>query len=194
MSKIVEFVDKDRNVSMKYYGICELDRSTKKDINHVKKKLKDLMKEDPYFLDSYSDYYQILLHENDHIEARRLINSAYSKAMELILDKNKEWPDRLEWGWLENRHIIRAILNKAIDEWSSNNNEVALNLFRKLLITNPRDNAGVRFYILAILMNMSFDDYEKKFNKGGYYDDSSWKWFDKNYKKFKDEFPEDEEE
>jgi len=56
------------------------------------------------------------------------------------------------------------------------------------LQTNPGDDVGARHLILAIKMNMSFDDFEKRFNKGGYYDSEMMEWFDKNYKKFPDEF------
>ncbi len=49
-------------------------------------------------------------------------------------------------------------------------------------------NIGARDYILAIRMNMSFGQFEKRFNKDGYYDSELIKWFDKNHKKFPDEF------
>ncbi len=188
MSKEREFVDKDRPVCMKYYDICEYDDSIPEGRKFVTKKLKALIKKDPYFLDSYSHLYQILLAEGKAESAIELIENAYQNALKLILDKSGNWPDRLEWGWLENRHIIRAILNKGTDEWMLNNCESALDIFRKLFKANPNDNAGVRFYILAIRMGMSFEEYENKFNKGGYYDDSSWKWFEKNQKKFSEEF------
>tara|TARA_B100000508_G_scaffold140288_1_gene140822 strand:+ start:1751 stop:2320 length:570 start_codon:yes stop_codon:yes gene_type:complete len=183
-----EFVDENRDIAIKYYDLCDIDRSTKKGLDFVKSELKNLIKEDPYFLDSYSDYYQVLIDQGDLVEARKVINTGYKNAMYLILDSSGNWPDSLEWGWIENRHIIRLLINKSIDEWSSNNEDIALELFRKLLKTNPRDNGGVRFYMLAILMGLSFDDYEEQFNKGGYYDDSSWNWFNKNYKKFASEF------
>lgn len=69
--------------------------------------------------------------------------------------------DILEWGWLENRHIIRTILNKAISLWENNHMDEALNLFRNLLKTNPNDNVGARYYILAIRMNMSLENLKK---------------------------------
>lgn len=188
MNKDREFVDDNRDVSMSYYDLCDVDTSTKANLNYIKKELKKLIKSEPYFLDSYSHLYQLLLNEDKVVEARELINMAYGNALELVLDKAGNWPDLIEWGWIENRHIIRAILNKGIDEWMFYRNDVALDIFRKLLRTNPRDNAGVRFYILAILMKMSFEEYEEKFNKGGHYDDSSWKWFEKNCKKFANEF------
>ena len=54
--------------------------------------------------------------------------------------------------------------------------------------SNPGDNVGARDNILAIRMNMTFNEFEKKFNKGGYYDNKLTDWFAKNYKKYPDEF------
>jgi len=84
--------------------------------------------------------------------------------------------------------LLRTFVNKAVSLWKDKKNDEALVLFRKLLKTNPGDNPGVRNYILAIRMNMSFAEYENRFNKGGYYNMESVEWFDENYKKFPDEF------
>ena len=126
--------------------------------------------------------------EGNLSEAEKIFNEAYERSLKLIMDKKGNWPDVLEWGWLENRHIIRTILNKAISLWKIGETDGVLNLFRKLLKTNPGDNVGARDYILAIRMNMSFEDFEKRFNKGGYYDTDLSDWFDKNYKRFPDDF------
>lgn len=91
-------------------------------------------------------------------------------------------------GWLENRHIIRTILNKAISLWDNGKTENALELFRKLPDTNPADHVGASHYILAIRMGMSFEKFERRFNKGGYYDLELMDWFDENYKRFQDKF------
>ena len=77
--------------------------------------------------------------------------------------------------------MLRTFVNKAVSLWKDKKNDEALVLFRKLLKTNPGDNPGVRNYILAIRMNMSFGDYENRFNKGGYYDMETVDWFDENY-------------
>jgi hypothetical protein len=37
-------------------------------------------------------------------------------------------------------------------------------------------------------MNMSFEEFENRFNKGGFYDNEMVEWFDENYSKFPDEF------
>ncbi len=154
----------------------------------MKEKLQQLIEKDPIFFDAYIMLYTILQNEGDKKNAENLLNTAYEKAIKIITDKEGEWPDVLEWGWLENRHIIRTILNKAIDLWIKQEQEQALDLFRKLLKTNPGDNVGARDFILAIKMKMSFEEFEKKFNKGGFYDSDLMNWFEKNYKKFPEEF------
>ena len=187
MSKnLREFVDKDHRVMSDFYDICERYNERNKAL--VKKELKELIEEDPDFLDPYLFLYQILEDEGDLNRAEKILNEAYRRAIALITDKDGSWPDVLEWGWLENRHIIRTILNKALSLWRNNEIEESLDLFRKLLKTNPNDNIGARFYILAIRMGMSLDDFEDRFNKGGYYDSEMIDWFDRNYKDFLDEF------
>jgi len=111
------------------------------------------------------------------------------KAMEIIKIGDR-WPYRLEWDWIENRHIIRAILNKAIYLWAEEKNDEALELFRRLLKMNPPDQIGARFYILAIRKGISFEEFEERFNKEGKYDDSLFQWFDENFKEYMDEFKE----
>lgn len=37
-------------------------------------------------------------------------------------------------------------------------------------------------------MDMSYEDFEKRFNKSGYYDMELGEWFEENYKRFPDEF------
>ena len=147
-----------------------------------------MIKKDPDFLDTYLLLYSILQKENKLEEAELVLDDAYNRAINLIMDKNGNWPDVLEWGWMENRHVIRTILDKAICLWCHAQFDEALDLFRKLLKTNPSDNVGAREYILAIRMNMSFVDFEERFNKGGFYDQDLDDWFEENYKKFPEEF------
>ena len=184
--KVKEFIDKNRKVADAYYYLSEKYNGT--NAKYIKTEIKKLIKKDPDFLDTYLLLYSILQKENKLEEAELVLNDAYNRAMNLIMDKNGNWPDVLEWGWLENRHIIRTILDKAICLWCHTQVDEALDLFRKLLKTNPSDNVGAREYILAIRMNMSFVDFEERFNKGGFYDQDLDYWFEENYKKFPDEF------
>ncbi|MGB9935587.1 MULTISPECIES: hypothetical protein [Thermodesulfovibrio] len=188
MGKKRAFYDKKDHSKVigEYYKL--FDRYDGTNAKSIKNQLIRLIQKDPYFLDSYLLLYEVLRDEKDFEEAERVLDEAYKKAMELITDKNDKWPDILEWGWLENRHIIRTILNKAISLWENNHMDEALNLFRNLLKTNPYDNVGARYYILAIRMNMSLEKFEKRFDRGGYYDNELPQWFERNYKKFPDEF------
>ena len=182
-----EYVDEDHRVMGPYYDLCE-EYSDASSTKVMKSRLIQLIEKDPDFLDTYLFLSQILRDEDKLAEAEELLNDAYDRALKLITDKNGNWPDILEWGWLENRHIIRTILNKAISLWDKGGTEEALDLFRKLLRTNPGDNVGARDFILAIRMNMTFEEFENRFNKSGYYDMELTDWFDKNYKNFPDEF------
>lgn len=180
------FVDKDRPVQMKYYDA--LDRLETASDRETIKAMEKLIKEDPDFLDSY-----LILHGNyqDNSkwkEADKILNEAYERAINIISDKKGNWPDVLLWGFMENRHIIRTIFNKGVILWDNGKTDEALEIFRKLLKSNPNDNVGVRDFILAIRMDMSFEKYEERFNKGGYYDSESIEWFEENAPNYQDEF------
>ena len=181
-----EYVDKNHNVTDVYYDLREKYNGS--NTKSTKRQLKQLIEKDHDFLDSYLLLYEILQDDGNLPEAEKILNDAYERALKLIIDKKGNWPDVLEWGWLENRHIIRTILNKAISLWKNKEIDDALDLFRKLLKTNPGDNVGARDYILAIRMNMSFEEFENRFDRGGYCDKELSDWFDKNYKRFPDEF------
>jgi len=182
------FVDQHRPIQSKYYEL--MDRADQETLSYQKavKLLKRLIEEDPDFLDPYLELYEIYQVENKDHKARQILNEAYERAIDLITDKQGNWPDVLLWGFLENRHIIRTILNKALLEWEDGNNDKALELLRKLLRTNPNDNVGARDYILAIRMGFSMLGFEDRFNKGGYYDMDLAIWFEEHARKFPDEF------
>ena len=181
-----EYVDKNHNVTDVYYDLREKYNGS--NTKSTKRQLKQLIEKDHDFLDSYLLLYEILQDDGNLPEAKKILNDAYERALKLIIDKKGNWPDVLEWGWLENRHIIRTILNKAISLWKNKEIDDALDLFRKLLKTNPGDNVGARDYILAIRINISFEEFENRFDRGGYCDKELSDWFDKNYKRFPDEF------
>ena len=180
-----EFVDKNRDVSA-YYALRE--RFNGRNMAFIKREAKKLIEQDPDFLDWYILLYEMLKEQVNFKEADEILDKAYKRALALITDEDGNWPDLLEWGWLQNRHIIRTLLNKAISLWRNKQNEEALDLFRKLLKTNSTDNAGAREFILAIRMNVTYPEFERRFDKGGYYDKELPDWFEEHYKKFPDEF------
>lgn len=155
----------------------------------AEKPLRQLIEQDPDFYDSYLTLCDILRHQGRHAEAEQLLETAYQRALARITAKNGQWPQTMEWGWLENRHIIRTFLNKALADWTAGNTEAALDLLRKLLRSNPGDNIGARDYILAIRMGMTFEGFEKKFlSQYGYDGIKMIEWFDKNISRFPEEF------
>jgi len=181
-----EFIDKEHPIEEDYYQI--MDRYTGKNARYIIPKLRKLIELDPHYFETYTSLVEMYYSLEEFEKGDILINRASEKALERIADRKGSWPDRLEWGWLENRHIIRALLNQAILDWKGEKDNEALELLRKLLRSNPRDNIGARFYILGIRMNMSFIDFELRFNKNGFYDKDMLEWFDAHYKDFPDEF------
>lgn len=181
-----EFVDDYRAIEADYHLWIEQMESM--EIEDFLGGLEDLMKEDPYFLDSHLLMSEILFEMDEPKKARKILNDACDRAIELITDEDGNWPESMRWGFTENRHIIRAILKKAVDLWDQKKSDAALELLRKLLRSNPSDNVGARHYILAIRLGMSHKKFEMRFDKGGYYDNDLEIWFDKNVKKYPDEF------
>ncbi len=170
-----------------FFGIME--GWTGRNFKSTRKKLLKLIEEDPDFLDSYSLLADIVGHEGLLYEAFKLREQAYDRALKMITDENGEWPDSMEWGWLENRHVIRALLNMAIVLWQfSSYHERALDILIKLFRSNPSDNIGARYYILAIRKKLTFDKYANRFERGGFADHTLDEWFDKNYQDYPDDF------
>ena len=137
-----EFVDKEHRVMSDFYDICERYNERNKAL--IKRELRQLIEEDPDFLDPYLFLYQILEDEGNLKEAEKILNEAYRRAIALITDKDGSWPDILKWGWLENRHIIRTILNKALSLWRNNAIEEPLYLSPPLL----KKNSPLHYIIL----------------------------------------------
>ncbi len=164
------------------------DKLNENNVNDAINQLKKLIQDDPDYLDPYLLLFEIFQEQGNLSECIKILDSAYERALQIITDKDGNWPDILEWGWLENRPIISTFLNKALFFWIENKTTEALQLLRKLLKTNPGDNIGARNFILAIRMGMDFERFQKKFDKGGFYDNTLTNWFYKNYKKFPDEF------
>ncbi|MGQ9809783.1 MAG: tetratricopeptide repeat protein, partial [bacterium] len=123
-----EFVDAERQVTKEWYDLIE--RAENLGIEGIKMEALKLIKKDPDFLDPYTLLFEILEDEGDSEGAEAMLDEAYTRAVRLITDKDGNWPDSLEWGYPENRHIIRALINKGLWLWSNGENEDALAIFR----------------------------------------------------------------
>lgn len=180
------FVDKDHSIMSDYYDFMDvIDKYPSED---VEKSMKNFIKKDPSFLDPYLILFELYQGQENLEQAEDILERAYEVAIGIITDKNGNWPNQMLWGHLENRHIIRTLLNKALNLWIKGEDESALDLLRKLLHSNPNDNIGARNYILAILLGMEFVEFEKQMQSDYGYDGRKMMEFEEKMKDFPDEF------
>ncbi len=180
------FIDEFHEVSCEYDNLLHAYPP----LQQFKKRLRNLIKKDSYYFDSYLTLADILIEENQLGEARKLIKEGFDNAIKRLTCNKGRWPRILEWGYMENRHIIRILDRWGMDLWDDGNTEEALDHFRNLFKSNPSDNIGVRFNILAIRMGLD-SKYERKFASTipGFLDARKvFQWFEQNSKKFPDEF------
>ena len=181
-----EFIDIDRfEISEEYYEF--LEDPIADDYIKSEKILKNMIKQDPFFFDPYTVLHEYYLNENKVQKAFNLMLKGYQNAIELI-EKNGKFPDVLRWGFIENRHIIRVIFNFATLLWFANKKDDALEILLKLYKSNPDDNVGARYSILAILEGFESQEHlEEEFDSGdGYVDwQKQEEWFVKNHKQYK---------
>ncbi len=185
------FIDKDHSVMDKYYKILETSDGKNTALSVIKN-MEKLIEKDSRFLDPYNEIAN-MAYENDDSKLEEVYRfRAYLMAVTIVADKDGNYPKEMYWGHMENRHIIRALCNFAYFMWEQGRNELALEIFRKLLRSNLHDNIGARNYILAIKMGL-LPDFEDKFaikNSGfsGLDARKFGEWFDKNCLKYPEEF------
>ena len=184
-----EFIDIDRfEVSEEYYEFLESPEAD--DYKKSEKILLKLIKLDPDFFDTYTVLHEYYLNNGKGTKAYNLMQKGYERAMNLVLNKNGKFPDSLPWGFIENRHIIRVMFNFAALLWLNSDKKNALVIFNRLLKSNPDDNIGARYVIVAIHEGVkSIYEFEKMFDDGSGY--SNWeaqeKWFWETSSKYKSE-------
>lgn len=180
------FVDEYRPVQSEYHKL--LDQLDEMPGEKLVDRMTALIEKDPHYLDPYMILCERWIERGHLLKARHMQEQAYEKALELITNENGEWPAELFWGFHQNRHIIRAILNKAMMEWDDGNLEEALDILRKLLQSNPQDNVGARQFILAIRKGMTYTEFEERFNMGGFYNAEIIRWFNQHARDYPDDF------
>ncbi len=151
--------------------------------------LVDIIHQDPNFFDPYMELYHFYnLFKGFEEQAAAVLEEAYTLALKMITDKKGNWPDVIEWHWQENRNVIRALIGGAITRWKENKPALARVTLRNILKTNPSDNPGVRFLILAINEKMSYQAYQKRFEKDNTLAHVTYDWFNENSKKYPEDF------
>ena len=180
MHTMSEFVDREREAAKEFEEAKKLLEEGK--IEDLKRKLKELIDRDPYFLEPYIFLNEIYEMEGKLREAEEILEEGYQRALEL-LSRDGKLPERLEWKHPTNRHIIKTLIGWGTFLWEIGEIEKALEVLKEVYRMNPTDEPGVRFYILAILEGMGFEEFEQTFSKDGEYDLRDLEsWFERKAK------------
>lgn len=178
-----EFMEKNRKAMDEYYEILESDHNTED--------IRALIERDPDFYDSYLYVANDLRESGHESKARQLEDEAFKRARARVEDKNGKWPDEMPWGWLENRHIIRALTAGADNFWKDNKIDEALDIYRKLLHSNLGDNIGARYAIIGLRLGFTYDEYmQQVWPQPTMPAEHISNWFKKNAPKFPEELRE----
>lgn len=140
----------------------------KDELTAIKLRLQSLIKKQPDYFDLYLLLGDVLLALGKPEQRDTLFDRGYQRALKLILDGQGQWPDRLEWAFMDNRPLIRMLSNKADLLWHIGTVDPeswrkAFGIYENLLRTNPNDNLGVRYLMLAMLEGMTPDEYGRRF-------------------------------
>lgn len=140
----------------------------KDELTAIKLRLQSLIKKQPDYFDLYLLLGDVLLALGKPQQRDTLFDRGYRRALKLILDKRGQWPDRIEWTVMGNRPLIRMLSNKADLLWHVGMVDPecwrkAFCIYENLLRTNPNDNLGARFLMLAMLERMTPDEFERRF-------------------------------
>jgi len=143
-----EYIDKSRyKVQDEYWSILENDSLS---IEKREEKLLNLIQKDADFFDPYISLSELYAEQKRAKEHCEILQKGFDRAINLI-SRNGQMPSMLEWGFIENRHIIRMIYNYANFVWLVNDREKAYAIFKLLLKMNINDNIGARYAMMAIL-------------------------------------------
>ena len=130
----------------------------------IRRKLNALIKEAPDLIEAYNFRHDILQLEDHLVAMDKEAKRAYQAVITNYFS-DEQFPESMEWGFLENRPILRALYNYAVSCWHPQDKDKAVELFEKLLKMNPNDNQGVRFCLLALYEGMwkkqFFDDMDE---------------------------------
>jgi tetratricopeptide (TPR) repeat protein len=185
--QIEALFEKPSKVLDEYYDLMESNISDDK----KEKKLMKLIEQDPDFFDLHQDLINIYNNQERYNESKLLLLASAKRAVDKIVDSQGRWPKQIMWAYLENRPIVRMLDSFAWDLWEEEKVDSALNLYRKLLKSNPGDNIGARYSILSILMGYYPGEADDMFqaDRPGFVDAFKlMEWFEENASNFPEEF------
>ncbi|MDR8391910.1 tetratricopeptide repeat protein [Aliifodinibius sp. S!AR15-10] len=110
----------------------------------AKRMLKDILKEDPHFIDGHNLLGNIELQSGNPQKAYTHHKKAAEIGEQII---PRSFDGKIRWGFTENRPFLRALNARAHDLLDQGELEKAVQLFDKILNYNPQDNQGVRLLI-----------------------------------------------
>src|SRR6218665_2260218 len=160
------------------------------DLPAIIEKLKGFVKAAPRYLEPYLWLEEIYLRNRRERSANAIFKKASAKALQMVLGKEKTWPNELPWGDLNNRTLIRILLRNAEQLWHRGQTDQqsldqAMSIYLNLLNSNPYDQPCSRIFVLAILEGISNDEFYTKFMDYNDYGDYCLKnevfiWFENN--------------
>jgi tetratricopeptide (TPR) repeat protein len=186
-----EFIDTPHPIEAEFYEKMD-NKALKNDAGAQIVEFQHYIQEDPDFYTPYLLLAALYTEIGNEKESENYIELAYHRAKERVWQENNRWPEKLEWEAVENRPIIKTFLNQASRWWKHQAFEDALSLLKQMLKMDPVDNAGVRFFILAIRMGMSVTDYESQFllSNKAFISADVMGWFMRHSRNYPDDFGE----
>ena len=173
--------------------LVEYEGLSTEELTAIRMRLADLITKAPDYLDTYLLLREVYTMAEMHTQADKVLERAYKRALGLILDEQGRWPDVMEWVFMDNRPIIRTLNEKARALWYEGIDDPeswrkAFAIYENLLRTNPNDNIGTRYLLLAMLEKMTPPEFDDRFivwNElaGEVYNGKENKWFDSKSKK-----------
>lgn len=157
--RIKEYIDADHPVMERWYDWLEHDVGCEKDVEE----LLEIHKTDVEFFDPWIRKSELAMDVDEDEMAFEIAAAGYAIAAVKIADINGDWPERMEWGFLTNRHLIRMLHHFGWTLWYYGQSQHALQIFRRLLRMCPNDNIGVRYEILSIRLGLDPVGWEDSF-------------------------------
>lgn len=175
--------DYDGLMSKYDYAPHEIEDDT--EFNIVFQYLENLTRKAPEFIKPYETLLAMVsIYEPnpDLLYLKETIEGKWVKACEKIADRENIFDKKVEWGWMENRPLIRGLFHKANVLWQEGEIEKAHELFSKIYKTNENDNIGARYSVKATSEGMTYDEFEDRFTHTDEYgsffkNEELWEWY-----------------
>lgn len=117
---------------------------------------------DEHYVQSYVGMAAAYTYKENKKKFSEYVNRAFEETKRVF----PKWPEKMIWGEIENRQILRAIAYKADLHLREGEKEEAIKLYKLILKLNPNDNQGVRYLLAGIYAGLSGDDVDEYFDRG----------------------------